>query len=272
MAPLVALGFASDLERATVSSRLPRFAHSRPQSFDETAFRGVDARGVDPALGVLAAIAEGLGKVFPPELDRYGLGSRDRITSRSGHPLKQLADRIASVFGPLVPAHVASLREPEQVFLFARPLALLARGGHALGRLAPAEIALLLIAACRLLDPSFGAGLSDEDFLQQQAKRVQKAISRRSRRALEEAAPAFMSSSRPDWEQWAFEHRKTAARAAALLADDLPSSIALVRRMEGDLAGLRGAALAQGIALTHDLLRFWVSDAAFALRRRIGLL
>lgn len=297
MAPLVALGFASDLERATVSSRLPRFAHSRPQSFDETAFRGVDARGVDPALAVLAAIAEGLGKVYPPELERYGLGSRDRITSRSGHPLKQLADRVASVFGPLefdiylhrahqggleieltdppsllVPAHVQSLREPEQVFLFARPLALLARGGHALGRLAPSEIALLSIAACRVLDPSFGAGVSDEDFLQQQAKRVQKAISRRSRRALEEVAPAFMSAPRPDWEQWAFEHRKAAARAAVLLADELPSSIALVRRMEGDLAGLRGAALAQGIALTHDLLRFWVSDAAFALRRRIGLL
>lgn len=297
MGPLVALGFANDLERATVSSRPSRFAHSRPGSFDETAFRGVDARGADPALGVLSAISEGLGKVFPPELDRYGLSSRDRITTRSGHPLKQLADRVASVFGPLefdlylhrahqgaleieltdpvgilVPAHVTTLREPEQVFLFARPLALLARGGHALGRLAPAEIALLLIAACRALDPSFGAGVSDEDFLQQQQRRVQKAMSRRSRRALEEIGPTFMATPRPDWEQWAFEHRKSAARAASLLADDLPSSIALVRRMEGDLAGLRGAALAQGINLTHDLLRFWVSDAAFALRRRIGLL
>jgi len=297
MAPLVALGFANDLERATVSSRPSRFAHSRPGSFDETAFRGVDLRGADPALGVLAATAETLGKVFPPELERYGLASRDRITTRSGHPLKQLADRVASVFGPLefdiylhrahqggleieltdpisilVPAHVTGMREAEQVFLFARPLALIARGAQALGRLAPAEVALFLISACRMLEPSFGAGISDEDFLQQQAKRVQKAISRRGRRVLEEAAPAFMSAPRPDWEQWAFEHKKTAARAAALLADDLPSSIALVRRMEGDLAGLRGAALAQGINLTHDLLRFWVSDAAFALRRRVGLL
>jgi hypothetical protein len=81
-----------------------------------------------------------------------------------------------------------------------------------------------------------------------------------------------MTGPRLDWEQWAFEHRKIASRVAALLADELPSSIALVRRMEGDLAGLRGAALAQGINLTHDLLRFWVSDAAFALRRRVGLL
>jgi tetratricopeptide (TPR) repeat protein len=297
MAPLVALGFASDLERATISSRVPRCAHARPGSFDETAFRGVDARGSDPAVGVLGAISEGLGKVFPPELDRYGLGSRDRITSRTGHPTKQLADRVAAVFGPLefdiylhrahqggleveltdppailVPAHVTALKESEQVFLFARPLALMARGAHAILRLAPAELGLLLISACRQLDPSFGAGVSDEDFLQQQQKRVQKSLSRKNRRTLEEVAPAFMSAPRPDPDQWVFEHRKVAARAAALLADDLPASIALIRRMEGDLAGLRGTPLAQGIALTHDVLRFWVSDAAFALRRRIGLL
>lgn len=297
MAPLVALGFASDLERVTIAQRSSRFGHTRAGAFDETAFRGVDGRGADPAAGVLAAIAENVGKVFPPELDRYGLSSRDRITSRSGHPLKQLADRVASVFGQLefdlylhrahqglleveltdppgilVPAQVATLREPEQVFLLARPIALLARGVHVLGRLAPAEIGLLAISAARVLDPSFGAGVSDEDFLQQQAKRVQKALSRRARRALEEAAPALLSSPRPDWEEWAFEHRRSAARAAVLLADELPSSIALVRRTEGDLAGLRGAPLAQGIALTHDLLRFWISDAAFALRRRIGLL
>ncbi|MCC6902666.1 MAG: hypothetical protein IT377_27080, partial [Polyangiaceae bacterium] len=240
---------------------------------------------------------ENVGKIHPPELERWGVSSRDRVTTRSGHPLKQLADRVAGVFGPiefdlylhrahagmleieltdppglLVPAHVATLRESEQVCLFARPLALLARGAHALGRLAPTEVALLMLAAGRLLDPSFGAGQADEDFLTQHAKRVQKALSRRARRALEEHAPAFMAAPRLDWEQWAFEHKKIASRVAVLLADDLPASVAMVRRMEGDLAGLRGAALAQGIALTHDLLRFWVSDAAFALRRRIGLL
>ena len=297
MAPLVALGFANDLEKATVAARPSHFARSRPLSFDDTAFRGVDARGTDPALAVLAAISENVGKVHPPELERWGVSSRDRITTRSGHPLKQLADRVAGVFGTLefdiylhrahggmleieltdppgllVPAHVATLRESEQVFLFARPLALLARGAHVLGRLAPTEVALLMLAACRILDPSFGAGQADEDFLVQHSKRVQKALSRRARRALEEHAPAFMAGPRPDWEQWAFEHKKIASRVAVLLADDLPSSVAMVRRMEGDLAGLRGAALAQGIALTHDLLRFWVSDAAFALRRRIGLL
>jgi Tfp pilus assembly protein PilF len=298
MAPLCALGLANDLEQATVSSRLPRTLRARPGSFDDTAFRGVDARAAsDPALGVLAAISEGLGKVQPPELERYGLTSRDRITTRSGHPLKALADRVASVFGQLefdiylhrahqggleieltdppgilVPAHVATLREPEQIFLFARALALLARGAHALARLAPTEIELLLISAARLIEPTFGAGFADEDFLTGQSRRLQKSLSRARRKMLEEVAPSYMAHAKIDYEKWAFEQRRVAARAALVLADDLPGSIGLVRRTEGDLAGLRGAPLQQGIALVQDLLRFWVSDAAFALRRRLGIM
>ncbi len=52
----------------------------------------------------------------------------------------------------------------------------------------------------------------------------------------------------------------------------LPGSIALMRQTEGDLSGLTGAALAQGMRAVEDLLRFWASDAAFALRRKLGTL
>jgi len=297
MAPMVALGFGNDLERATISSRLPRTAHARPGAFDEVAFRGLDSRGTDTAAALLGAIAEGLGKVHPPELERYGLTTRDRITSRTGHPLKVLADRIAATFGEiafdiylhrahqgsleieltdppgiLVPYHVTSLREPEQVFLLARSIALLARGLQAVQRLAPAEIALLLIAAGRTVDPTYGAGVADEEFLNQHAKRIQKSLSRRSRRTLEEVAPTFLASGAFKVEPWVMDHRKSAVRAAIVLADDLPGSVGLLRRTEGDLAGLRGAALQQGVALVQDALRFWASDAAFALRRRLGMM
>jgi hypothetical protein len=56
------------------------------------------------------------------------------------------------------------------------------------------------------------------------------------------------------------------------VGDDLPGSITLLRQSEGDLAGLTGAPLAQGMRGVHDLLRFWVSDASIALRRRLGTL
>jgi tetratricopeptide (TPR) repeat protein len=298
MSALVALGLGNDLERATLASRSSRTGSTYAGAFDEVAIRGISTRsGSDYTADLLRAVAESLNKVYPPELERWGVVSRDRITTRSGHPLKMLADRTAAAFGPMefdlylhrahngnleieftdppgimVPAHVTSLRETEQVFLLARPLALLARGLQVVGRLAPAEVALLVVSAVRSVDPSYGAGMADEDFLIQQAKRVQKALSRRGRRALEEVAPLYMSSAQPDFEVWCQEVRRTSVRSAAILADDLPASITLLRRMEGDLAGLRGVALQQGMALMHDLLRFWVSDAAFAVRRRLGMM
>jgi hypothetical protein len=38
------------------------------------------------------------------------------------------------------------------------------------------------------------------------------------------------------------------------------------------LAGLTGAALAQGMRGVQDLMRFWVSEPALTLRRRLGTL
>lgn len=297
-APLVALGVANDLEKATLAARTPRSAHVQPGTLDDVAFRSIDALGgSEPATELLATLAEGLGKVHPPELERYGLTTRDRITSRSGHPLRMLSDRVASVFGTvdydlylhrahaggleveftdppaiLVPAQMTSYSEAQQIFLLARPLANIARRLHAVNKLAPVEIEMLLAAAARAVDPSYGVGLTDEDFLQAHSRRVVKSLSRRNRRALEETAALYASAARIDFNDWANKVRLTAARAALVLCDDLPGAITLVRRLEGDLAGLKGVALAQGIGLMNDLMRFWVSDAAFTLRRRLGMM
>ncbi len=207
-----------------------------------------------------------------------------------------LADRVAAVFGVtdfdlyihrahagaleveftdppsiLVPAQATTYSESQQIFLLARPLANIARRLAAVNKLAPVEIELLLAAAVRIVDPSYGVGLSDEDFLSSHSRRVVKALSRRARRSVEETAPVYAAAARVDFNDWAFKVRMTAGRAALVLADDLPGSITLVRRLEGDLAGLTGVRLAQGIALMNDLMRFWVSDAAFTLRRRLGM-
>jgi hypothetical protein len=72
--------------------------------------------------------------------------------------------------------------------------------------------------------------------------------------------------------EWLFRARLGALRAALIIGDDLPGSIGLLRQTEGDLAGLTGPALAQGMRSVHDLLRFWVSDASLAARRKLGTL
>ncbi|MEZ4225037.1 MAG: tetratricopeptide repeat protein [Polyangiaceae bacterium] len=294
--PLVALGAANDLERATLAARPSRMARAQQGAFDSAAYRALDEHGgADSAHELLAAVSEGLAKVHPPELERYGLSTRDRVTSRSGNPLRILAEHVGHVFGVtdfdlyvhrahagaleveltdppavLVPANVTNLSEVEQAFLLARPLCNISRRLHATNRLSPREVELLLVAATRAVDPSFGVGIADEDFLQSHARKVQKSLSRRGRRAAEEAALIYAGAKRVDFTELSERTRRSAARAALVFADDLPACVTLIRRTEGDLAGLRGQALAQGMELAADLMRFWIGDAAHTLRRRLG--
>ena len=79
---------------------------ARPASANEGSFDGkvmatiaVDAASSAPAAILLAAIAEGVGKLFPPSLDRYGLTTRDRLSQKANNPVWELAMRIAKIFG-----------------------------------------------------------------------------------------------------------------------------------------------------------------------------
>jgi len=286
------------LERATLSARASRTGAGHAGAFDDSEFRAIDSLPVDdPASQLLAQIAEGLGKVHAPELDRFGVSSRDRLTAKSGHPLRMLADRVANLFGVeeydlylhraqaiaveveftdpvsvLVPSQFAKLSESQQVFSIARVMANIARKLHAVDKLAPDALAVLLAAAARTIDPTFGTGLADEDFLNNHARRVSRSLPWLGRGAVEEAARAYVAAPRLDPVEWQFRVRLTASRAALVIADDLPGSVGLLRQAEGDLAGLTGAPLAQGMRGVHDLMRFWVSDAALTLRRRLGTL
>ncbi len=298
LAPLVAMHAANDLERATLSARASRTGIGHAGGFDEMQFRAIDLLPPDdPASRLLAQISEGLGKVYPPDLERYGLSTRDRITPKSGHPLRALADRVASLFAiddydlyvhrgtgagidlefsdpisVLLPASFAKLSEGEQVFSLARVMANVARKLHAVDKLAPDASAILLAAAARTVEPSFGAGIADEETLSNYARRVSRSLPWLGRGAVEEAARAYVVAPRSDALEWHFRLRLTASRAALIVADDLPGSVAVLRKTEGDLAGLTGAQLAQGVRAVHDLMRFWVSDPANSVRRRLGTL
>ncbi len=298
LAPLVALQDSNDLERATLGARASRTGAGHAGAFDAAQFQAITLLPADdPASELLAQIAEGLGKVHPPELEKYGVSSRDRLTSKSGHPLRALADRVANIFGVeeydlylhrahagavevefsdpvsvLVPSHFTKLSESQQVFSLGRVMANITRKLHAVDRLPPDALAVLLAAAARTIDPAFGTGLADEDFLNGHARRVSRSLPWLGRGAVEEAARAYVAAPRLDAVEWQFRVRLSAARAALVVADDLPGSIGLVRQAEGDLAGLTGAALAQGMRSVHDLMRFWVSEPALALRRRLGTL
>jgi hypothetical protein len=245
---------------------------------------------------LIAALGDITSKLYPPELERWSVTSRDRLGTKSGHPTRALADRLAAVFGfgdyelylhrahtglveleltdpvsLLVPVSVASLSEAEQAFLLARALATAARGLAAVDRLPPASLGIVLAAGARLVEPNFAAGEHDEEQLSAQTRKLSRALPWLGRGPIEDAARAYAQAPLRDLTAWTSAVKVASARAAAILADDLPSSVALVRRLEGDLSGAEGNALAQGARISHDLVRFWVSEPAFVLRRRLGL-
>jgi hypothetical protein len=200
----------------------------------------------------------------------FGVEEHDLYVHRahSGLPEVEFTDPV----GILVPEYVANLSEAQQVFVLARVMANIARRVHVVDKLPPHAVETLMACAARNVDPSFGAGLADEEYLSSFAKRVYKSVSWRGRGRMEEAASMFLGAKRPEIGEWVRRVRLTAARAALVLADDLPGPIDLVRRTESDLAGLQGEPLANGIRLVQDLMRFWLSEQALSLRRRLGLL
>jgi hypothetical protein len=272
-----------------------RAAGQAPGSLDGAELSSIDVNASDSsASALLAALGDAVGKVFPPDLERWGLTPRDKISAKSGHPLRGTAERVASVFGVesfdlyvhrahagpvqleltdpisvLVPASVTGLAEPAMVFGLGRVFASLARGLAAIERLDADELRLLFGAAARGVDASFGGGSADEEQLASLQRRVAKAMPWLGRGAIEDAARAYANAPPADVGEWLMAARLTSARAAVIVCDDIVSAADFLRRTEGEPTN--DAASFKARRLLGDLLGFWISDAAFALKRRLGM-
>jgi hypothetical protein len=158
------------------------------------------------------------------------------------------------------------------VFLLARPLINLAQGFHAVDKLTPRELEVLLASAARFVRGDFGGGLTNEEFLAEQARRIHKSLPRRARKNMEQRAETYIEGRRVDFASWVRTIRSTSNRMAAMLADDLTACVEVMRQTERELQGLHGMALAQSSWAVVDLLRFWASAQGLELRRRTGIL
>jgi cellulose synthase operon protein C len=294
---VVALGAGNDMEQTSMSSRVVRAGAQAPGSLDGAELSSIDLNPSDSTATVLlAALSDAVGKVYPPELERFGVNPREKLSAKSGHPLRAVADRVAAVFGVeefdlyvhragsgavrleltdpisvLVPASVAGMSEPGIVFSLARCFASMARGLAAIERLEVSELRLLLGGAARGADPSFAAGKSEDGELISVQRRVAKAMPWLGRGAIEDAARAYAQAPVTDIAEWRLAAMMTSVRAAAIVCDDVVSAAECVRRSDGDLSAAKGDALLAGRRVLGDLLGFWVSDSAFGMKRRLGM-
>src|SRR5690606_324223 len=142
----------------------------------------------------------------------------------------------------------------------------------AMERLTPRELEVLLASAARIAEPGFGAGLTSEDFLTEQSRRIHKAVPRRQRRALEQAAAAYIAAPRVDIMAWRAAVDATVLHAAAVLSDDLAATVSVLQETERELTDAKGIDLIRRSERVRELFLYWVSEDAMALRRYLGLL
>lgn len=297
-AAMLTFEVASPEEREQMRGWAPRTEAIRPGSLagDATADLHVARDQQAPAAALLASMVEGLAKIRPADLSRWGVGSRDKLAQRPDQPLRVLVDRIAALFGieeydvyqhnlrdrtvfventgrpsVLVASWLGELPPSQQVFAITQAIVNLSRGLFTIDLFTPRELEILVAAAARSTAPSFGETIAAADVLDDHMRTIVKAISRKRKRAFEIAAEALPRSRGPDtatFIQWA---RQSARRIALLVADDLPGCITTVARAEG-IQGKLGVAAVRTSPVLADLVRVWISRPAMTLRYASGLL
>ncbi|MBK7823929.1 tetratricopeptide repeat protein [Nannocystis sp.] len=299
LAPLCVLGAASESDMRALTKMTPKPASATPGSFTPELLRGLCDRGPQAVVAekLLFAINQSLAKLYLGDLQRFGVNPKEKITARSGNPLRTFVDRIAALFGIpdydlyvfrgagtvaslefgalpalLVPATVLRLPEPQQAFVLARALAGVQRGLQALGRFKASELMLILAAAARTAAPNYGSNLADGAALDDLQRRIVKAMARKDRQLLNDASAEYSQSAPVDFNAWYNDHKISSTRAAAVIAADLPSCVALLRQEDQALVYLEGEDLVVNSETISDLMRYWSSDASIELRRRVGML
>jgi tetratricopeptide (TPR) repeat protein len=250
-----------------------------------------------PMIEVAVAMAPVAAKVLRFELGNLGIGSRDRLTSRDGHPTRLLADRLARALGiesfelylsPVwqgaarvypgdPPAIVGSLAfaelpEPEQAFALGRLLTRIALGLSWLDEVPVEAMDGFLIASVRSVELLFGSGelsAAREAMAQSFGPPVQKNIGRRQRKALEELLPTL--SAAYDARTFAIGVRRSEYRIGYLLAGDVIAAIDYLKRFDREIARAEtDPRILLQHPVTNELLRYALTADGFNERRRLG--
>jgi len=293
----VVLGADDEEDRSRIDACPPAPSRARPRALRGPVLErlGTPRPGDEAAGALLSALSPALAKLYPQELESYGLATRDRLATEANHPLREIANRLGATldirgfdlflhrvrnrgvsieFGAhpalLVPATIMERSPVEQTFLLARPLTHIARGYQAIEKLTPRELDVLLASAARTVVPDFGSGLTSEEFLNEQTRRLQRAIPRRDRKQVREAALAYANAPRVKFARWVQAAQRTATRVALLLSDDLGPLVRDVRSELGPENEVESAVLASH-PVYRDALSFWASPAAMHLRKHLGL-
>jgi lipopolysaccharide biosynthesis regulator YciM len=297
---------AGDLEnrqRDWLRLRRLRPLESQQGSLDRTSLvtHVLPSSGRHVLLEVAAAIAGVESKMLRSDLSEIGIGPRDRIGARAGHPTRLILDRVARQLGVadvelvvtprvtrtrvlvhdapwiVLPSSIAEAEEPLQVVHLARAVARIAFGVPWLEELPPASIEALLVAAARHVANGYGRDAEASQLVAQYQPAIGRALTRRQRRLLDELAPHLASPEAPlDIRDLIEALQRAELRAAFLVGGDFLAIIDEQASTDPDLheaveiPSTRALSTVLEHPLVGDVARFALSSESTALRHRLG--
>ena len=230
--------------RELLAAAAPELARALPT--DMSGGRGGLVKGDNPVRRVMAAIARALGM---PEPQLFLARNEPAV----------VAPVVAETPGILVGAEVPKRYTPrQQRFLFARALAHIRRGTHAVAPLPPARLGALMAELVRLAAPA-GTDLGKLPPADAaMAELLARAVGSEGRARLAPLAARAAAGLPSNWEPLALGIRESAERAGMAVCGDPAAAIAIVA------AECHGALDRPEVA---RLVRFAVSEAYLSLRK-----
>ncbi len=290
---LVVSGLADEPERRlyrehkSVGVRLPQLALD-PGLYNSTLLHPAEQHASRAILNVLCEAAH---RIRPPDYDRWQVGKSDRLAPRSEDPLKGLVQQLHTCLGLVrdVEIYISHARDRELDLLLTDPPSLVV-GSSVLGSFSSRhlrfwmaklltyvrnrtwiaygldgrQLGTIVVAARRLTDSAASASGLDEGEVVEMSRAIQRSLSRRGRRALDETVRGLRDARAPGYGEWAIGMQLTALRTALWAVNDLEITFEHLRHLDPLLAQATTAEQL-GQALRRDrqaaeMMRFWLSD------------
>lgn len=241
-----------------------------------------------PELELARLVQEELLEVVELDLGQLGVGRHDVVSSRSPSTLRDELVGHARSFGSEVEELYVGGNDPERLlvlpgrkggiwiaggsvvspmdplrrFLAGQQSYALQRGIVPLLRRPPEDAAMLLAAACAASEAPLPAA-AGRSVVPELAGRLARSLPRRTRKAVQQLAPALPEGG-AKLVEFCRDARRSAMRAGLLLSGDL------VAVLEALLAGPLLFSTIRRSADAADLLDYWLSPAMQELRRGLG--
>lgn len=244
-----------------------------------------------------------LSSVYPPDLGASGLTVDDRLPPHEDNHLWVRGEHLCGFLGlpgfdiylhqvpgraeavevteppsVILPQQAESWRSQQQTFVIAQLMADVILGTWIARKLSPLELETLLVAATKIHVEDFLSLGAEPESVDSLRRKLERVLPESVQDDLVEPARAFAARGDDpiDYGAWLSELRQASHRIGLMACGDLEAALTMVGREESDIAPRTLDSeqdvleLARSSETSRDLVRWYLSEDHFALRRLAG--